>query len=272
VTYAIPLCDANRARGKIVNDWYSAPNMRKSFWYSVAASARQRTTLLSWTKGGISVAAVIVSFCFQWELGLRPLNATLLCILAGVLTYAVLAIVEFVTGFAKEASAVHEQQEEDNSQLRVELEAARNEFREALKADRPEFAGEVLKVQVEGDHEHPDWIKLFVLLTIRNTGAAGAVDRWKLEVVTPPHVRFIFTEEGLTESNEDFAGRSGGNLLHDENVIVKGGKKSGWLLYHGPKNRIGNLTTGQTAAVRVWFYDVNGAEYSAQYPRAFFQN
>lgn len=246
--------------------------MRKSFWRSVAAGARQRTTLLSWTKGGISIAAVIVSFCFQWELGLRPLNATLLCILAGVLTYAILAIVEFVTGFAKEASALNEQQREDNSQLRAELEAARNEFRDALKADRPEFAGEVLRIQVDGDHQQPDWIKLFVLMTIRNTGAAGAVDRWKLEVVTPPHVKFIFTEGQLSESTEDFAGRSGGNLLRDENVIVKGGKKSGWLLYHGPRNRIGNLTTWQTAAVRVWFYDVNGAEYSAEYPPGFFQS
>src|SRR6266851_3781231 len=103
-------------------------------------------------------------------------------------------------------------------------------------------------------------------MTIRNTGAAGAVDRWKLEVVTPPHVQFIFTEEGLSQSSEGPGGGSGGNLLRDEDVIVKGGKKSGWLLYHGPRNRIGNLTTGQTAAVRVWFYDVNGAEYSAEYP------
>jgi hypothetical protein len=35
-------------------------NMKKSFWGSVAGGARQRTTLLTWTKGGISIAAVIV--------------------------------------------------------------------------------------------------------------------------------------------------------------------------------------------------------------------
>jgi hypothetical protein len=246
--------------------------MRKSFWHNVALGARQRTTLLSWTKGGISIAAVIVGFWFQWEFGLRALNATLWGILAGILTYAFLAMAEFAIGFVREASEVHERQREENRRLLSELETARNEFRKALKADRPEFAGEILKVQVEGDHQQPDWIKLFVLMTIRNTGAAGAVDRWKLEVVTPPHVRFIFTEGGLSESTEDFAGRSGGNLLRDETVIVKGGKKSGWLLYHGPRNRIGDLSTAQTAAVRVWFYDVNGAEYSAQYPPGFFQS
>lgn len=245
--------------------------MRKSFWRSVADGAQQKTSLLTWTKGGISVAAVVVSFCFQWELGLRPLSATLLCILAGVLTYALLATVEFATVFAKEASAVHERQEQENNRLRAELETERSEFRDALKADRPEFSGEILKIHVGGDHQQPDWIKLFVVMTIRNTGAAGAVDRWKLEVVTPPHVKFIFTEEALSESTDGPGGKSGGNLLRDENVIVKGGKKSGWLVYHGPRNRIGNLSTGQTAAVRVWFYDVNGAEYSAQYPPGFFQ-
>jgi len=246
--------------------------MRKSFWSSVAAGASQRATLLSWTKGGISVAAVVVSFCFQWELGLRPLNATLLCILAGVLTYALLAIVEFVTGFAKEASAVHEQQGKDNSQLRAELEISRNEFRDALNADRPEFAGEILRIQVDGDHKQPDGIKLFVIMAIRNTGAASAVDRWRLEVVTPPHVKFIFTEAGLSESTEGPVRAIGGNLLGDESIIVKGGKKSGWLLIHVPKSQIGDLTAGQAPAVRVWFYDMNGAEYSAHYPPGFFQS
>jgi hypothetical protein len=266
------LCDANRARGKIVNYWYSAPNMRKSFWRSVADGARQKTTLLSWKKGGISIAAVIISLWAQWEFGLRALNATLLCILSGILPYVLLAIIEFATGFVREASVVHERQEEENDRLRAELETARSEFRDALKADRPEFAGEILRIHVDGDHQQPDWIKLFVVMTIRNTGAAGAVDRWKLEVVTPPHVKFIFTEEALSESTDGPGGKSGGNLLRDENVIVKGGKKSGWLLYHGPRNRIGNLSTEQTAAGRVWFYDVNGAEYSAQYPPGFFQN
>jgi len=52
----------------------------------------------------------------------------LLCILAGVLTYALLATVEFVTVFAKEASSVHERQEEENNQLQAELDAARSEF------------------------------------------------------------------------------------------------------------------------------------------------
>jgi hypothetical protein len=246
--------------------------MRKSFWHSVADGAQQKTSLLTWTKGGISVAAVVVSFYFQWELGLRPLNATLLCILAGVLTYTLLATVEFATLFAKEASAVHERQEEENNRLRTELETARSEFRDALKADRPEFSGEIQRIQVDGDHQQPDWIKLFVIMAIRNTGAASAVDRWRLEVVTPPHVKFIFTGAGLSESTEGPARAIGGNLLGDESIIVKGAKKSGWLLIHVPKRQIGDLTTGQTAAVRVWFYDVNGAEYSAQYPPGFFQS
>jgi serine phosphatase RsbU (regulator of sigma subunit) len=66
--------------------------------------------------------------------------------LASVLTYDLLATVEFVTVFAKEASSVHERQEEENNQLQAELEAARSEFRDALKADRPEFSGEILRI------------------------------------------------------------------------------------------------------------------------------
>jgi len=186
--------------------------MSKSFWRSVASGARQRTTLLTWTKGGISIAAVIVSFCFQWKFGLRALNATLWCILSGVLTYALLAIVEFSTGFVREASAVYEQQREENSRLLSEVETVRNELGKALNADRPECAGEILRIHVDGDHQQPDWIKLFVIMTIRNTGAASAVDRWRLEVVTPPHVKFIFTEAGLSESTEGPARASGGNL------------------------------------------------------------
>jgi hypothetical protein len=200
------------------------------------------------------------------------LNATLLCILAGVLTYALLALVEFTTGFVRGASAVYEQQIEENNRLCREVETARNELRDTLNADRPTFAGEILSIQVDGDHLQPDWIKLFIVMTIRNTGAASAVDRWRLEVVTPPHVKFIFTEAGLSESTEGPARASGGNLLGDESIIVKGGKKSGWLLIHVPKRQIGDLTTGQAPAVRVCFYDMNGAEYSAHYPPGFFQN
>ena len=145
------------------------------------------------------------------------------------------------TVFANEASAVHERQEEENKRLSAELETARSEFRDALKADRPEFSGEIQRIQVDGDHQQPDWIKLFVIMAIRNTGAASAVERWRLEVVTPPHVKFIFTEAGLSESTEGPARAIGGNLLGDESIIVKGGKKSGWLLIHVPNREIGDL-------------------------------
>ena len=167
---------------------------------------------------------------------------------------------------------MYEQQMEENSGLRTEVETARNELRQTLDADRPMFAGEILRIQVDGDHRQPERIKLFVIMTIRNTGAASAVDRWRLEVVTPPHVKFIFAEAGLSESTEGPARASGGNLLGDESIIAKGGKKSGWLLIHVPRRQLGDLTTGQAPAVRVWFYDMKGAEYSAQYPQRFFQS
>jgi hypothetical protein len=60
----------------------------------------------------------------------------------------------------------------------------------------------------------------------------------------------------------------GGNLLHDPEVVKRGGRKEGWILCHGPKARLG-LMTGQRPAVKVSFKDVHDNEYSAIHPPNF---
>jgi hypothetical protein len=141
--------------------------------------------------------------------------------------------------------------------------------REIDALSRPRFLPEITEVLVDGDHQQPDWIKLYVHMVIRNQGAESAIDRWTLRVVPPhPGTPFVQKVQGLSETQEGRGSKMGGNLLHDVEVIGRGGRKEGWLLCHGPKTQLG-LTTGQTAAVKVSFKDVHDNEYSAIFPPAF---
>jgi hypothetical protein len=149
-----------------------------------------------------------------------------------------------------------------NSQRRAE--------QELLDKHRPQFVADITEVFVDGDHGQPDWIKLYVFLTIRNQGTDSALDRWTLKVVPPqPAGPFIQTDKGLLSETQ--RGRNdvvGGNLLHDLEIIRRGGVKEGWLLCHGPKDRMG-LTTGQQPAVKVCFKDVHEKEWLAVDPPNF---
>jgi hypothetical protein len=135
---------------------------------------------------------------------------------------------------------------------------------------RPDFSGSQFHYQIDGDHERPDWIKVFALLTLRNRGTPSAVDRWEMEIVPPSGAHVIQTEVGLSESQSGPGGRSGGNLLHDETSIPSGGRREGWLLYHAPKARIGNLTTDQRPAIKVSFSDMHQHRYTLSDPEGFF--
>jgi hypothetical protein len=131
------------------------------------------------------------------------------------------------------------------------------------KEDVPRFESEITAVVVDDDHEQPDWIKLYIYLVVRNQGMDSAIDRWTLKVVPPqPAPPFIQTEKGqLSDSQQGHDGRMGGNLLHDREIIKRGGGKGGWLLCRGPKDQMG-LSTGQRPAVKVSFMDVHNNEYS----------
>jgi hypothetical protein len=90
-----------------------------------------------------------------------------------------------------------------------------------------------------------------------------------LGLITPSWGRFIFSERNLSRS-QDCAGLANGtNVVGDDTVIPKGGKKSGWLLYSGLQAQVGNLTTAQTPVVRVSFSDVQGTQYTFVYPPGF---
>jgi hypothetical protein len=144
----------------------------------------------------------------------------------------------------------------------------RDLFEVSVKSQRS--VAEITEVFIDGDHERPDWVKLYVFLTLRNQGAESAVDRWKLKVVPPqPATPFIQTDRGLLSAvQQGRGGAEGGNLLHDREIIVRGSAKQGWLLCHGPKSSMG-LTTGQRPAVKVCFKDVHDKEWFAVDPPRF---
>ena len=52
----------------------------------------------------------------------------------------------------------------------------------------------------------------------------------------------------------------GGNLLHDHEIIRRGGTKEGWLLCDGERSQMG-LTETQTTVVEVSLRDVHDNEY-----------
>lgn len=133
---------------------------------------------------------------------------------------------------------------------------------------RPRFVPEITDVFIGNSNQPAGWISIYVYLVIRNQGADSAIDRWKIIVVPPqPAGPFILTERGLSEW---WLGHDGekGNLLHDREIIKRGGEKKGWLLCEGSEARFG-LSSKQRAAVKVFFKDVHDNEYSVVDPPGF---
>jgi hypothetical protein len=134
---------------------------------------------------------------------------------------------------------------------------------------RPQFLPEITAVMLNGDHDCPDWIKLYIRMVVRNQGAESAIDRWVVRVVPPyPGTPSQWTEDHLNVFQDNPWLNAGQNLLNDSEVISRGGSKKGWLMCHAEKSRIG-LTTGQSAAVKVTFKDVHNNEYSVVFPPNF---
>lgn len=127
------------------------------------------------------------------------------------------------------------------------------------RLSRPRFLAEVRDPIIRSEHQQPNRMKLYVQLLVRNQGADSAIDRWVVVVLPPqPATPFIRTETGLSESQQGPGDNFGGNLLHDHEIIRRGGTKEGWLLCEG--ERMG-LTETQTAVVEVSFRDVHNNEY-----------
>ena len=82
-----------------------------------------------------------------------------------------------------------------------------------------------------------------------------------------PGATFAQTEKSLSESPEGRGGKRG-NLLHDPEIIRRGGTKSGWLLCYGQARQLG-LSPSQQPAVKVSFKDAHDNEYWAVYPPKF---
>jgi hypothetical protein len=53
------------------------------------------------------------------------------------------------------------------------------------KLARPQLLPEITEVTVNGDHDRPDWVKLYIRMVIRNQGAESAIDRWVIRIVPP---------------------------------------------------------------------------------------
>jgi hypothetical protein len=141
--------------------------------------------------------------------------------------------------------------------------------REIDQLSRPRFVPEIAGVFIEGDNRS-DWIRLYVQLVIRNQGAESAIDRWKLRIVPPqPAGPYIQDEKGwLSELQMGHRGAVGHNLLHDREIIERGGRKEGWLLCRGLQKNMG-LTVGQRPALMVSFKDVHDNTYSVIDPPNF---
>lgn len=141
--------------------------------------------------------------------------------------------------------------------------------REIDELSRPRFVAEIAGMFIEGDHRS-DWIRLYVHLVIRNQGAESAIDRWELRVVPPqPAGPYVQHEKGwLSDLKMGYRNAVGSNLLHDREIIRRGGRKEGWLLCRGPQLGMG-LSVGQRPAVMVSFKDVHDNEYSVKDPPDF---
>lgn len=143
---------------------------------------------------------------------------------------------------------------------------------DAVSADRPRFTAELWEPVINGDHLNQNWIYIYFPLVLQNAGSESAVDRWRIEILTPSQQTIILTESGLSDSQIGIGGwiANGGNLLYEHAVIPRKGLRSGWLLCHKPKSELGNLTTGQRPSAKVSFYDMDDNQYEAEYPPGFF--
>lgn len=131
--------------------------------------------------------------------------------------------------------------------------------------DRPRFdRSEVTRVQFQGDHDKPDWLRIFIFIRLRNLGSDSAVEGWEVHL-EGQHINAIMPEAGLSRSlaGDVISPHEGGNLLGDKTIITKRGRHEGWLLWHEPKERLAGLTTGTESRVfvTVSFRDTDGNTY-----------
>jgi hypothetical protein len=130
---------------------------------------------------------------------------------------------------------------------------------EVDRLGRPCFVSE-LAVALEDDLQRPDWIKIYMTLVIRNQGTESTIDRWSIVVLPPSATPYLQDSSTLNAAQRGPHNLMSGNLLNDREIIRRGGTKEGWLLYEGPKDRLG-LAMGQTPVVEVSFKDVHDREY-----------
>jgi hypothetical protein len=130
---------------------------------------------------------------------------------------------------------------------------------EEMVARLPMSSAQIVRLQVNGDHERPDWIRIYLVITMLNEGAQSAVRDWKVAATLPSGRRYMGERE-LSRQPDGLDG-AGANLFLDESVIPLGGRRTGWLLIQFPKDRLDGLTTeteSQITNVVVEFTDVRG--------------
>jgi len=136
-----------------------------------------------------------------------------------------------------------------------------------LQDDRPRFGtSEIRRVSFQADQERgPDWLKIFIFVTLRNLGGESSVEGWEVHL-KGQKLDALMNETGLSPSrNEDsISSHEGGNLLHDTTAVQKNRHHYGWLLWNTRKERVGGLTTGEESKVfvTVSFRDVKGNSYT----------
>jgi hypothetical protein len=97
-------------------------------------------------------------------------------------------------------------------------------------------------------------------LLVRNQAADSAIDRWVVVVLSAAAGDAVYPSRDRSERIAAPGDNLDGNLLHDHEIIRRGGMKEGWLLCEGERSHMG-LTEAQTAVVEVSFGDVHDNEY-----------
>src|SRR5216683_729294 len=77
---------------------------------------------------------------------------------------------------------------------------------DAVSADRPRFTAELREPFINGDLLNPNWIYIYFPLVLRNAGSESAVDRWRIELLTPSQQIIILTEPSLSDSQIGIGG------------------------------------------------------------------
>jgi hypothetical protein len=197
----------------------------------------------AWTYAACGTGAAILSI-WGWATGRVP---------PAWLFLAIVAAGSLVGGFR-----TWKQERVDRNALVAKLVDA---YAELDELSRPRFLPEISEVPIEEDPLRPGWIKIYINLVIRNQGADSAIDRWRIVVLPPPPATpHIQDGKSLNAAQRGPHNLMSGNLLNDREIIRRGGTKEGWLLYEGPKDRLG-ITMGQMPVVEVSFKDVHGREY-----------